>query len=148
MPRKRTLLIIVSLILVLSAASCTDEVIVKTFPAACIGSKDKPMKATLNIDQDGSDGAVDSVLINDKGEAAFRIGARTQQKRLFHSGHAPAAKRDPNTIYTADLVTISLKVQDPCPLGTKKLTVVLDSLVHKKHFADGYDYVLPLEQFK
>src|ERR1700686_3336687 len=114
MRTKRGLLIIVLLFLSLFAASCTDEVVVKSFPPACIGKKTKEadtrIKAELRISQTGSNGAGHSVLINEKGEADFTIGAHTQEKGLFHSGHAPVPRtiKDRNTIYTGAPVTITL----------------------------------------
>ena len=145
MQTKRRLMTIAVLGIALAAVGCTDEVVVKSFPAACVGTK-----ATLNIDQNGADGTLAPTLITDKGEALFRIGAGTQRKRLFHSGHAPEppAKRDPNTIYTGDPVMVSIKTVAGCPQLPKTLTVVLDTLLHKKHFLDGSSYNLSLDQFK
>jgi hypothetical protein len=145
MRTRRRLMTIAVLWIALAAVGCTDEVVVKTFPAACAGTK-----ATLNIDQNGADGTLSPTLITNKGEALFKIGARNQSKRLFQSGHAPAppARRDPNTIYTGDPVTISIKTVAGCPQVPKTLTVVLDTLLHKKHFLDGSSYNLSLDQFK
>lgn len=143
MKTRRTCLAVALLALSVFALSCTDQVVIKGFTTDCIGTKDKPIKATLNIDQEGADGAVASALIRENGEVDLAIGARNQRTRLLHSGHAPPppAKRDPNTVYTGDPVTITLKVQSPCTFGTKKFTGVLDDL-HEKG-----KYVLALDKF-
>ena len=143
MKTRRTFLAVALLALSVFASSCTDQVVIKGFTADCLGTKDKPIKATLNIDQDGADGAVASALIRENGEVDLAIGARNVSGRLLHSGHAPTppAKRDPNTVYTGDPVTITLKVQPPCTFGTKKFTGVLADL-HQKG-----KYVLSLDKF-
>jgi hypothetical protein len=143
MKTRRTGLAVALLVLSVFALSCTDQVVINGFTTDCIGTKDKPMKATLNIDQEGADGAVASALIRENGEVDFAIGARNQPHPLLHSGHAPTppAKRDPNTVYTGDPVTITLKVQPPCTFGTKKFTGVLDDLHEKRK------YVLSVDKF-
>lgn len=145
MRTRRRLLTIAVLAIALAAAGCTDEIDVKTFPAACIGTK-----ATLEIDQNGADCTKSSTLIKDRGEAKFKIGARGQLKPLFRSGHAPAPRttRDANTIYTGDPVTLSIKTVAGCPQVPKTLTVTLDTLLPKKHFLDGSSYNLSLDLFK
>jgi len=149
MKTRRTVLAVALLALSVFAVSCTDQLVIKGFTTDCIGTKEKPIKATLNIDQEGADGAVASGLIRENGEVAFAIGARNQPHPLLHSGHAPTppAKRDPNTVYTGDPVTITLKVQPPCTFGTKKFTGVLEDLPHEKPFGGKAKYVLSLDKF-
>ena len=144
MKTRRTVLAVALLALSVFAVSCTDQLVIKGFTTDCIGTKDKPIKATLNIDQEGADGAVASALIRENGEVDLAIGARNVRSRLLHSGHAPTppAKRDPNTVYTGDPVTITLKVQPPCTFGTKKFIGLLDELHEKRK------YVLSLDKFR
>lgn len=131
---KRALFFLVLLATALLLAGCTDHLDLTGLPATC--GKDKTgndIAATLEmkITQAGNLVAVDTMIVNSKGEAEFMIGASNQSKSLLKPGHRPANPQL-NVIYTADPISVELRFKDPCKFDTKTKTIVLDSLPHQK----------------
>jgi hypothetical protein len=127
---------------------CTDHLDVTGLPTSCKdqAGKDVGVRVEMRVSQAGDLRAVDTVSVSKSGDADLMIGADTQSKSLLRPGHRPA-QPELNAIYTADPVSIELRLKGPCQMEVKKTTVVLDDLPH--HKAKGHiRYVLQYDQLK
>lgn len=150
METKRIFLSLALLSVVILAVSCTDHLDVQGLPTSCKdqNGNDVKVRVEMKLSQNNSLKAVDTFAVSGKGDADFMIGAETQKKSLLAPGHRPTGNPDPNLIYTADPVSIDLKVKDPCRVNTKTLTVVLDDLPHQKIKGGRVRYTVQFDQFK
>jgi hypothetical protein len=131
---RRALIFLVLVATALLLVGCTDHLDITGLPVTCKDQNGKDVAARLEmkITQAGNLMAVDTMVVNPKGEAEFMMGAATQSKSLLKPGHRPA-NPPLNVIYTADPISIELRFKDPCKFDTKTKTVVLDDLPHQKH---------------
>ena len=132
MTKSNGALLFLVLLAALLLAGCTDKLDITGLPMTCKNQSGKDVAARLEmrIKQAGKDVAFDTKTVDSNGRAELMIGADTS-KSLLKPGHRPA-NPPLNVIYTADPISIELRLKDPCKFDIKTKTVVLDELPSHK----------------